>query len=87
MTKERERKIVMEGTMTYSFGKNGQGLSDEFIQIGELINTLSKDNHIFIEDAFIDACDDVYDLKFNIIPHDENKWMVKENAFNKNQNN
>ena len=78
VNQERERKIVINGTMCFSFGKNGQGLSDEFIQIGNLINTLSKDNHIFIEEAFIDACDDVYDLKFNIVPHEENKWMLEK---------
>ena len=78
---ERERKIVIEGMMNFSFGKNGQGLTDELVQIGTLIQTLSKDNHIYIEDSFIDACDDVYDLKFHITPHDENKWML-ERKFN-----
>ena len=76
---ERERKIVIEGMMNFSFGKNGQGLTDELIQIGELVKTLSKDNHIYIEDSFIDACDDVYDLKFHITPHKENRWMLEKN--------
>lgn len=75
---ERERKIVVDGTLNYSFGKNGPGLSDEFLLIGNLIDTLSKDNHIYLEKAFIDACDDVYDLKFRIIPHRENAWMVAD---------
>lgn len=87
MTEERERKLVMEGTLTYSFGKNGQGLTNELLQIGSLVEQLSRNNHVYIEEAFIDACDDVYDLKFHVTPHDENKWMVKENAFNKPQNN
>jgi len=82
---ERERKIVIEGMMNFSFGKNGQGLTDELIQIGELVKTLSKDNHIYIEDSFIDACDDVYDLKFHITPHEENKWMMEKNAFGNNE--
>ena len=77
-TTERERKIVLDGTLVYSFGKNGQGLSDEFIQIGNLINQLSKDNHIYLEESFIDACDDVYDLKFKITPHEDNKWMIEK---------
>ena len=36
---------------------------------------LSKDNYVYMIDLFIDACDDVYDLKFNIIPHEDNVWM------------
>jgi hypothetical protein len=40
---ERERKIAIEGKMSFSFGKNGLGLTDELIQIGELVKTLSKD--------------------------------------------
>ena len=75
---ERERKIVIEGKMNFSFGKNGLGLTDELIQIGELVKTLSKDNHIYIEEAFIDSCDDIYNLKFHITPHQENEWMIKE---------
>ena len=75
---ERERKIVVEGKMNFSFGKNGLGLTDELIQIGELVKTLSKDNHIYIEEAFIDSCDDVYDLKFHITPHKENEWMLNK---------
>lgn len=75
---ERPSRIVMEGKINFSFGKNGQGLSDELIKIGELINLLSKDNYIYIVDSFIDACDDVYDLKFNVIPHEENAWMLEE---------
>ena len=80
--KERERKLVVSGKMNFSFGKNGSGLTNELLQIGELIEYLSKDNHIYIEDAFIDSCDDVYDLKFQIIPHEENEWMLKEKTKN-----
>lgn len=72
----RPSKIVMEGKINFSFGKNGLGLSDEFIKIGELIKLLSKDNYIYMIDSFIDACDDVYDLKFDVIPHEDNAWMV-----------
>ena len=75
---ERERKIVLDGTLVYSFGKNGPGLSDEFLQIGALINQLSKDNHVFLEESFIDACDDVYDFKFKVTPHEENKWAIEK---------
>lgn len=75
----RPSRIVMEGKINFSFGKNGLGLSDEFIKIGELIKLLSKDNYIYMTDSFIDACDDVYDLKFKVIPHENNAWMLNTN--------
>jgi hypothetical protein len=79
---ERERKVVMHGVINFSFGKNGRGLSDELLEIGKFINTLSKDNHVYMTDSFIDECDDVYDLKFRVTPYKENAWMVKDDAFN-----
>lgn len=73
---ERERKIVFNGELFYSFGKNGQGLSNEFLEIGELINKLSKDNHIYLEESFIDACDDIYDLRFKVVPRKEMEYIL-----------
>ena len=49
------------------FGKNGQGLTDEFIVIGEFIKRLSEMAHIYITEAYIDGLDDVYDIKINYI--------------------
>lgn len=49
------------------FGKNGQGLTDEFIVIGEFIKRLSEKAHIYITEAYIDGLDDVYDIKINYI--------------------
>lgn len=60
--------------ITYSFGKNGLGLSDEFIKIGKDIKKLSKDNHVYLEKSFIDALDDVYDLIFAVHPIKEGAW-------------
>lgn len=82
---ERPSRIVMEGKINFSFGKNGLGLSDELIKIGNLINLLSKDNHVYLVDSFIDACDDVYDLKFEVIPHIENKWMFEDKTNTENE--
>lgn len=45
------------------FGKNGMGLTDEFIVIGEFIKKLSEKAYVFITDSFIDGLDDVYDIK------------------------
>lgn len=57
--------------VTFSFGKNGWGLSDEFISIGNRIKELSEHNNVYLKDAIIDTPDDVYDLVFEIHPHDE----------------
>lgn len=57
--------------VTFSFGKNGWGLSDEFISIGNRIKELSQNYNVYLSEAKIDACDDVYDLIFELHPHTE----------------
>lgn len=64
-------KMKITQSITFSFGKNGWGLSDEFISIGNRIKELSKDYNVYLVEAKIDACDDVYDLIFEIHPHEE----------------
>lgn len=49
------------------FGKNGHGLTDEFIIIGEFIKKLSEKANVYITEAFIDGMDDVYDIKLHYI--------------------
>ena len=51
------------GVLKISFGKNGWGLSDEFIKIGKIIQEYSKQYNIYIEKCTIDALDDVYDIE------------------------
>jgi hypothetical protein len=51
-----------KGILKISFGKNGWGLSDEFIKIGKIIQEYSRKNNIYIEKCFIDTLDDVYDI-------------------------
>jgi ABC-type proline/glycine betaine transport system ATPase subunit len=55
---EREIKV--------SFGKNGHGLTTELTEIGKLIEEQSKSGEVFLEESFIDALDDVYELKFKV---------------------
>ena len=49
------------------FGKNGMGLTDEFIVIGEFIKKLSENSYVYIEDTYIDSIDDVYDIKLHYV--------------------
>lgn len=63
-----EPHIYLNGSLAYSFGKNGAGLSDEFDIINQITQLFSRDNHITIRKAFIDQLDDVYDLIFDITP-------------------
>lgn len=51
----------------FTFGKNGQGITDELIKIGEKINKLSDDNKIYIKDAFIDTADDIYEITILVL--------------------
>lgn len=75
-------KMSETQTITFSFGKNGWGLSDEFISIGNRIKELSQTNNIYLVDAKIDAMDDVYDLTFEIHPHVNNKQVSDEKYSN-----
>ena len=52
-----------KGVLKISFGKNGWGLSDEFIKIGKVVHEYSKKNNIYIKKCIIDTLDDVYDIE------------------------
>ena len=54
--------------ITFSFGKNGWGLSDEMSKLGKKIEQLSQDNNVYIKDASFDPLDDVYDITFSLEP-------------------
>lgn len=52
-----------KGILKISFGKNGWGLSDEFIKIGKIVQEYSRQNNIYIKKCVIDTLDDVYDIE------------------------
>lgn len=54
-----------DGVLKISFGKNGWGLSDEFLKIHEIIQKLSQKYNVYLEKCFIDSADDVYDFIFH----------------------
>lgn len=72
-------RMLETQTVTFSFGKNGWGLSDEFSSIGNRIEELSQNNNVYLVDAKIDAMDDVYDLVFEIHPftEDNSQYLPK----------
>ena len=64
-----ETNETKKGTeLTINFGKNMMGLSDELITIGKKINKLSEKNRVLMIDSFTDPMDDVYMLKFILLP-------------------
>ena len=74
----REPRLYLRGRLAYSFGKNGQGLSDEFDIINQITKLFSKDNHVSIHKAFIDQVDDVYDLIFDFIPKTDVNYLLND---------
>ena len=74
----KEKHLYFEGRFAYSFGKNGQGLSDEFDIINQLVQLLSKDNHISIHKSCIDQVDDVYDLVFDSLPKEDVTYLLDD---------
>jgi hypothetical protein len=62
-----DSKIQVEkgdGVLHVSFGKNGWGLTDEFLKIHELVSKLSETNNVYLEKCKIDSLDDKYDFYF-----------------------
>ncbi len=53
-----------DGVLHVSFGKNGWGLTDEFLKIHELVSKLSEKNNVYLEKCNIDSLDDTYDFYF-----------------------
>ena len=78
----RDSHLYLEGRLAYSFGKNGQGLTNEFDIINQIINLFGKDNFITMHKSFIDQCDDVYDLIFDIEPRNEVDYLLKDDEEN-----
>lgn len=76
--KERERHIFLTGRLVFSFGKNGQGLSDEFDIINQVTKLLAPDNFITIHKTFIDQLDDVYDIVFDVQPRMNVDYLIKD---------
>lgn len=58
--------------LTIYFGKNGQGITSEFLEINNVLDTYTDKFTIYLmEDSFIDTLDDVYEFKFKLIPKDK----------------
>ena len=74
----KEPHLYLKGRFVYSFGKNGQGLIDEFDILNQLTNLFGKDNFITLHTSFIDQADDVYDLIFDIEPRENGKYLFKD---------
>lgn len=72
LSKVKEKKNGDE--ITFSFGKNGWGLSDEITKLGKKISKLSQNNNVYLSDSNIDTLDDVYDLTFKVKPIEEGAW-------------
>ena len=68
-------RLYFKGRFAYSFGKNGQGLLNEFDLINQLVNVLGKDNFVTIHKSFIDQTDNVYDLVFDVVPRDNVEYL------------
>ena len=48
-----------------SFGKNGWGITDEFLKIHKIIYPLSQKNNVYLEECKVDTLDDVYTFIFS----------------------
>lgn len=62
-----------KGNLHISFGKNGWGLSDEFLKIHEIVSKISQSNNIYLKSVKTDSLDDVYDFYFTYDSKDFDK--------------
>ena len=74
----RDSHLYLKGRLAYCLGKNGGGLTSEFNIIDQIINLFGKDNFVTIHKSFIDQCDDVYDLVFDIEPRNNVDYLLKD---------
>jgi len=70
VTTKKEKK----NEITYYFGKNGWGLTDELAKISKKIEKLSKTNNVYIKDTGIDTLDDCYSITIELRPITEGAW-------------
>ena len=75
------KKQSSKDKITFSFGKNGLGLTDELTKVGKEVEDLSKDNNVYIEKVFVDSLDDVYDVTVRVLPKDKEKVNEEENVY------
>lgn len=54
-------------SITYCFGKNGQGVTDELLILGGMIKDLSKRFRVYLSDPYFDTVDDVYYITVNLL--------------------
>ena len=55
-------------TINVEFGKNGWGLTGEFLEIHKIVSELSKQGYVYLSSVFVDELDDVYEMTFKVIP-------------------
>lgn len=67
-------KKEKKNEITYYFGKNGWGLTDELAKISKKIEKLSKTNNVYIKDSGIDTLDDCYSITVELHPITEGSW-------------
>lgn len=67
----------------YRFGKNGRGLTKEFMAIGEDIYQLSRKYYIVLDNqSYFDMADDVYDIMVHCTPmYDYNPNEINEGVW------
>lgn len=47
-------------SITYCFGKSGEGITDELIMLGDIVKDLSKRYRVYLYDDQFDVADDLY---------------------------
>lgn len=62
ITREKEEKI------TFSFGENKMGLTNELHQIGKEIEKLSENYSVYLHNLFINKPNNSFDFVFYLIP-------------------
>lgn len=64
--KAYESTVIQHNLVSFTFGKTGQGITTEFLEIGKRLAQISSDKYIFLNNANIDPIADTYELVFEL---------------------
>ena len=62
--------VQIEKLCKFTFGKNGTGITDELVTVGEYIKKLSENNNVYMSQVKGDPIEDNYVMVFSVYDHE-----------------
>ena len=65
-----QSSVRIEKLCKFTFGKNGIGITDELVTVGEYIKKLSENNNVYMSQVKCDPIEDNYVMTFSVYDHE-----------------